>query len=122
MGAAMRARVAVLAVLVSLAALTATAATGRDLGNELLARTIAARYGAGYGLLIPFQSLPNPELDAGAATKDYYRDLFAGRLGFQLVKTFKTYPSLFGYPINDDDAELTFRLFDHPRVFIFRRQ
>jgi 4-amino-4-deoxy-L-arabinose transferase-like glycosyltransferase len=56
-----------------------------------------------------------------AAVKQYYDDLFAGRLGFELMKTFKVYPSLFGVPINDDRAELTFRLFDHPRVFIFRR-
>jgi hypothetical protein len=53
--------------------------------------------------------------------KQYYRDLLAGRLGFELAQTFKTYPSLFGKEINDDEAELTFRLFDHPRVYIFRR-
>jgi 4-amino-4-deoxy-L-arabinose transferase-like glycosyltransferase len=53
--------------------------------------------------------------------KQYYRDLLAGRLGFRLEQTFKTYPSLFGKEINDDGAELTFRLFDHPRVYIFRR-
>ena len=62
-----------------------------------------------------------PERDHGVV-KQYYRDLFAGRLGFQLVQTFKVYPSLFGRTINDDEAELTFRLFDHPRVFIFKRQ
>ena len=56
-----------------------------------------------------------------SAVKQYYEDLFAGRLGFELMKTFKVYPSLFGVPINDDRAELSFRLFDHPRVFIFRR-
>jgi hypothetical protein len=54
--------------------------------------------------------------------KDFYRDLFAGRLGFDLVETWKVYPSLFGVEINDDRAELTFRLFDHPRVFLFRRR
>jgi hypothetical protein len=54
--------------------------------------------------------------------KQYYRDLFAGRLGFQLAQTFKVYPSLFGQNIVDDRAELTFRLFDHPRIFVFRRQ
>jgi hypothetical protein len=32
------------------------------------------------------------------------------------------YPSLFGVDVNDDAAELTFRSFDHPRVFIFMRQ
>ena len=53
--------------------------------------------------------------------KQYYRDLLAGRLGFQLQRTFKVYPSLFGRDLVDDRAELTFRLFDHPRVYIFRR-
>jgi hypothetical protein len=56
-----------------------------------------------------------------AAVKDYYDDLFSGRLGFELVRTFKTYPTLFGVRINDDAAELSFRLFDHPRVFFFQR-
>jgi len=37
------------------------------------------------------------------------------------VKTFKVYPKLFGVTINDDAAEFSFRLFDHPRVFVFRR-
>jgi hypothetical protein len=53
--------------------------------------------------------------------KQYYRDLLAGKLGFELAQTFKTYPCLFGVDINDDGAELTFRLFDHPRVYIFHR-
>jgi len=61
-----------------------------------------------------------PERDH-AVMKHYYRDLFAGRLGFQLVRTFKVYPSLFRRTINDDGAELTFRLFDHPRIFVFAR-
>ncbi len=53
--------------------------------------------------------------------KQYYRDLLAGHLGFTLEQTFKVYPSLLGIAINDDAAELTFRLFDHPRVYIFHR-
>lgn len=59
--------------------------------------------------------------DQYGVVKQYYRDLFADRLGFHLVKTFKVYPSLFGATIDDDRAELTFRLFDHPRVFVFER-
>jgi hypothetical protein len=51
----------------------------------------------------------------------FYRDLFRGALGYQLIKEFKTYPSLLGYHLNDDRAELTFRLFDHPRIWIFKR-
>ena len=57
-----------------------------------------------------------------AVVKQYYRDLFSGRLGFELVANVAGLPSLFGASINDDDAELTFRLFDHPRVFVFKRR
>jgi hypothetical protein len=56
-----------------------------------------------------------------AVVRQHYTDLFDGRLGFVMVKTFKVYPRLFGVTINDDAAEFTFRLFDHPRVYIFRR-
>jgi hypothetical protein len=59
--------------------------------------------------------------DIYGPVKQYYRDLFAGNLGFKLDKTFKVYPSLFGFEINDDRSEFSFRLFDHPRVFVFRR-
>jgi dolichyl-phosphate-mannose-protein mannosyltransferase len=62
-----------------------------------------------------------PESEHGVV-KQYYRDLFAGRLGFERVRTFKVYPALLGREINDDDAEWSFRLFDHPGVYIFRRQ
>jgi hypothetical protein len=55
------------------------------------------------------------------AVKQYHRDLENGRLGFELAKTFKVYPSIFGYEINDDASELTFRLFDHPRISIYKR-
>jgi hypothetical protein len=65
-----------------------------------------------------YQHLPDAQHHV---VKQYYQDLFAGRLGFHLVRSFKTYPSLFGWQINDDPAELTFRLFDHPRVFVFAR-
>jgi 4-amino-4-deoxy-L-arabinose transferase-like glycosyltransferase len=51
----------------------------------------------------------------------FYQDLFTGNLGFQQIKTYKTHPSLFGYALNDDRAELTFRLFDHPKIMIFKR-
>ncbi len=65
-----------------------------------------------------YQHLPD---STHHVTKKYYEDLFAGRLGFRLARTFKVYPALFGVPIHDDSAELTFRLFDHPRVYIFVR-
>ncbi len=51
----------------------------------------------------------------------FYRELFAGKLGFREVRTFQTRPSLFGLVWDDDRSELSFRLFDHPKVRIFRR-
>lgn len=58
-------------------------------------------------------------------TSKYYRFLFSGRLGFEKVAEFSTYPCL-GYPLrclvylNDDAAEETFQVFDHPKIFIFK--
>ncbi len=51
----------------------------------------------------------------------FYRELFAERLGFVKIKSFKRYPRIFGWTIKDDYAELTFRLFDHPRITIFKK-
>jgi hypothetical protein len=61
-----------------------------------------------------------PESDFGVV-KQYYRDLFAGRLGFRLERTFSVKPSIFGYEIDDSRSELSFRAYDHPTVYIFRR-
>lgn len=66
-----------------------------------------------------FTHLPAPEY---AVMKQYYKDLFAGALGFDLVQTFKVHPSLFGVAINDDASEFSFRLFDHPRIWVFKRR
>ncbi len=56
-----------------------------------------------------------------AAEKKFLDDLFAGRQGFSLIKTFKEYPRLGGWIINDDGAELSFHYFDHPAIYIFKR-
>jgi 4-amino-4-deoxy-L-arabinose transferase-like glycosyltransferase len=53
-------------------------------------------------------------------TASYYRKLFAGVLGYTLVQTFASYPTLWGITINDDEAEETFQVFDHPVVRIFK--
>jgi len=54
--------------------------------------------------------------------KQYYRDLLGGALGFDLMKTFKVYPKIFGITINDDSAELSSRMNDHPRIYLFIRR
>jgi hypothetical protein len=65
-----------------------------------------------------YEHLAAPEY---AIVRQYYDDLFGGRLGFRLVRHWKTTPSLFGMPIDDERAEFTFTLFDHPEIFLFER-
>ena len=54
-------------------------------------------------------------------TSDYYRALFSGELGFELVHTGTSYPELPGWVINDDSAEEAFTVYDHPKVLIFKK-
>lgn len=60
--------------------------------------------------------------EASEVIKDYYRSLLDGASGFELVREITAYPSLFGLRINDDASELNFRIFDHPKVWVFKRK
>ena len=51
----------------------------------------------------------------------YYRQLFAGRLGFTRVAEFVSEPELFGVQLHDIDAEEAFWVYDHPPVYIYER-
>lgn len=55
----------------------------------------------------------------------FYKDLFNERLGFKKIKEFTSYPSLkyLGIPIdlNDDWAEESFTVYDHPKVLIYKK-
>jgi hypothetical protein len=51
----------------------------------------------------------------------FYDELFAGRLPFERVATFESYPSLLGVELRDRRAEEAFWVYDHPPVTIFRR-
>ena len=46
---------------------------------------------------------------------------FKGRLGFELVKVFQSDPRLGPLQLNDQFAEEAFTVYDHPKVFIFRK-
>ncbi|MGD0764793.1 MAG: DUF2298 domain-containing protein [Dehalococcoidia bacterium] len=55
-------------------------------------------------------------------TSNFYSLLLAGKLdGFHLIKTFTSYPSLFGISINDDAAEGNFTVYDHPKVLVYQK-
>jgi hypothetical protein len=53
---------------------------------------------------------------------DYYRKLLDGTGDFIKVAEFTSYPGLLNYEWKDDEAELNFRIFDHPRAMIFKRR
>ena len=46
---------------------------------------------------------------------------FEGRLGYDLVAVFETYPKLGPIVINDQGAEEAFTFYDHPKVMIFKK-
>lgn len=52
---------------------------------------------------------------------EYYRALFDGRLGFALVGDFSSPPRLGALALDDQAAEESFTVYDHPRVFVFRK-
>lgn len=53
-------------------------------------------------------------------TSQYYRLLFAGELGYELVAGFTAYPRLGPVEIVDDRADESFFVYEHPRTLIFR--
>ncbi|HSO13904.1 MAG TPA: DUF2298 domain-containing protein [Anaerolineales bacterium] len=46
---------------------------------------------------------------------------YDGRLGFELVAVFETFPKLGPFEINDQYAEEAFTFYDHPKVLIFKK-
>jgi YYY domain-containing protein len=47
--------------------------------------------------------------------------MYSGSLGFDLVKTVTSYPTLGNWQFNDQFAEEAFSVYDHPKVLIFRK-
>jgi hypothetical protein len=59
--------------------------------------------------------------DIYPATARYYDALFSGKLGFLNVYEGTSYPGIFGISLNDDSADETFTVYDHPKVLIYRK-
>jgi len=69
-----------------------------------------------------YKSYTNPLASKLApAQYNFYKNLFSGTLGYRLIKTFDSNPNLFGKVFNEDQAELLFKVFDHPKIFIFTK-
>ncbi|MEI7845390.1 MAG: DUF2298 domain-containing protein [Chloroflexota bacterium] len=47
--------------------------------------------------------------------------MFSGKLGFELVQTFTSYPDIFGTQINTQFAEEAFTVYDAPKVLVFKK-
>lgn len=79
-------------------------------------------------LYVPLQKLTNcnnlPSGRCYAQTADYYERLFNSELGFKKVAEFAIYPTipLLNIPINDQGADESFTVYDHPKVMIFKRE
>lgn len=53
-------------------------------------------------------------------TQRYYQLLFSGKLGYQKIAEFSSYPQILGIVITDDMTEETFQVYDHPKVLIYK--
>jgi len=65
-------------------------------------------------------SIPRMPYRYPAATA-YYKALFSGELGFDLVKIFDSPPRIGPIRINDRSSEETLTVYEHPSVYIFKK-
>jgi hypothetical protein len=54
-------------------------------------------------------------------TSRFYQALFSNELGLRKVKEFNSYPSLAGFEVDDEKAEETWSVFDHPVIRIYEK-
>ncbi len=52
----------------------------------------------------------------------YYQALFDGELGYELIAEFSTPPRLGDFVIDDQPADESFTVYDHPKAYIFKKE
>lgn len=78
-------------------------------------------------LYTPLQKLINcKELPPGRCyptTARYYQYLFSGKLGFEKISEFTSYPTIpfLNTSLPDQSADESFTVYDHPKIQIFKK-
>lgn len=78
-------------------------------------------------LYVPLQKLSDCQKFKSCypKTAEYYRKLFSNKLSFTKIAEFSSYPHLkignWKLEINDDSADESFTVYDHPKIMIFRK-
>ena len=78
-------------------------------------------------LYTPLQKLTNceelPPTRCYSKTAEYYNYLFSGKLGFEKIAEFTSYPTipLFKLSLPDQSADESFTVYDHPKIQIFKK-
>lgn len=81
-------------------------------------------------LYVPLQKLAKncrkwnlPQERCASNANRYYEKLFSGELGFKKVAEFTNYPKipLLNIEINDESADESFTVYDHPKIMIFKK-
>lgn len=79
-------------------------------------------------LYTPLQKLTDckslPEGKCYKKTADYYKKLFSEELGFKKIAEFTSYPTvpIINLEINDQSADESFTVYDHPKIIIFEKE
>lgn len=55
-------------------------------------------------------------------TARYYQLLFGEALGYELVTEFAEYPTVLGWKIDDQPADESFHVYDHPKILIYEKK
>ena len=101
------------------------AGKGRDGGRDAVSRidlamgdvvSVVGRTGSGKTTLIN-----DIELFADGDTPTGRRLLFDGALGFAPAPPFTTFPSLLGWQWNDDFADESLTVYEHPKTILFQK-